>query len=123
MTISINLNKLYFWYFLGAFVTLFFKWYAYVRIGKKMGKTLSEASKEWFFDPTLDNAVSWVATCGLVWACGVVWVEALPFPYLDSILLLPKHISIAFLLGGVIELAAPFFVKNLVNWISSRVQK
>lgn len=113
----ITFSALYFWYWLGAVLTLITKWWVYVRKGKKLGNTTWGATKEWFFEASTQNAASWVATFAAVWGGGVIYIEQLPFPYLDGLFGLPHHRSIAFLLGSVMELAAPSLVKWLIRKI------
>lgn len=115
---TITMNPYYVFYVIGAALTLLGKWLVYVRNGqKKYGSTLREATAEWFFEKSAENYGSWVATIAAVWAGGVLYVEQLPFPYLDGLLKLPLHISVACLLGSVMELAAPAFIKWLIRKI------
>lgn len=64
---------------------------------------------EWFFEPTADNAVSWVATVGVVWTLGYLYVSQV-ISLIDGV---PVHPSIAFLLGAVAEFVAPPVAKTI----------
>jgi hypothetical protein len=92
----------------------------YVYWAKRGGKSGRQAIMEWFFDPTAENAVSWIATVGVVWAFGFLFIEAsgsftgifgTVFQYL------PVACPIAFFLGYGMEMKAP----DIAKWMLDKV--
>ncbi len=106
------------WYVAGALSTLAIKWASYVYHGRKIGKSAATASREWFLEATVENAVSWttsLANLAIAWTVGRAYINRLPvWDFLGS---LPLDNSISFLLGIVAEIAGP----NAMKWMLSRL--
>lgn len=102
-------------YLAGALLALAYKFCRYLQESKLWGSNLKQATLEWFFEPSQDNAVSWVTTVGAVWVLGYLYVDQAT-AYFDWI---PIHASVAFLLGTLAEMIAPAFAK----WFAARVLK
>ena len=99
-------------YLCGALLTLIFKYTRYLYVAYALGKPLKQATAEWFFEPTRDNAASWAVTIGAVWVAGSVYIDkALSIAGLSD---LPVLDSLAFLLGATMESTAPTVAKWLV---------
>lgn len=102
-------------YILGAVLTLAWKMCRYAWIGTRNGKGLVPSLAEWFFEPSAENAVSWISTVGAVWLLGSI--------YIDHVILvtgltdLPVLDSLAFLLGSLMEFTAP----SVAKWLLSKV--
>lgn len=105
----------YLLWFLGTLGTLAYKYVSYVRYGKAKGVSLKTATLDWFFEPSLLNAASWLSTLSASWLCSTVYIEKLEFPFLSLLLSLPLHGSVALFLGICVEMLAPFITKWLVN--------
>lgn len=104
-------------YIAGAVLTLVYKWARFVYQGCKAGKPVGQATAEWFFEPSAENAVSWTATIGGVWLLGSIYIDhAIEITGLTD---LPVLDSLAFLLGSLMEFTAPAVCK----WIVSRLPK
>ena len=98
-------------YFLGFGLTLLFKWGKAVYLGKKEGKTVKQVSLEWFFEPTLDNGSSWIATIGGVWVVGSIYINQIID--ITGIPNLPVDAGLSFFLGSIFEMLVP----NLTKWL------
>lgn len=110
-----NPKLIWFCYILGAVLTLIWKLGRYCYAQRKAGKSVKSAILEWFFEGTADNAVSWAATIGAVWVIGSIYINHLGI--FNIALPLPLDYSIAFTLGGVMEVAAP----NLGKWATQKI--
>lgn len=97
----------------GALLTLGYKYARYLYIGYPRGIGWKKLTLEWFFDPSKQNAVSWVTTVGVVWIIGGLYIDRMDWNvdgnYLKS---LPVQSSIAFTLGSMMEYVAP----NITKW-------
>jgi hypothetical protein len=82
-----------------------------------MGKPALELLKEWFFDKSAENAVSWITTIAIVWFFGVYYISGIDFKIIPFLRGIPVHSSFAFLLGSVMEYAAP----NAAKWLLSKL--
>lgn len=113
----------YFIYFLGAVITLFSKYITYITYQDKEGDSLLKSTMDWFFEPSLNNASSWIATLAGVWLGGAIYIEKIPLPYVDSLFDLPLNYGICFFLGVVMEAVAPFITKFVVNKLRKILHK
>lgn len=73
-----------------------------------------KTSAGWFFDGSADNVTSWITTIGVVWVAGVSYINRLDWLLGDFSQKVPVHASIAFLLGGLMEMLAPAIAKAVV---------
>lgn len=101
-------------YGLGAFLTLFYKWGKYVRLRKKAGVEMKDATIEWFFEPSAHNVTSWTTTIGIVWVCGSVYISKFDIGS-DYVKNLAVSVPFSFTLGAVVELFAPRVIRWLVT--------
>lgn len=117
----VNTKAAWIFYLLGAFLTLGWKLIRYLRHQKSLGIPTSEAFKNWIFEDSVENTVSWVTTIALVWVGGAVFIdlrsESGIFSFIQAV---PMHNAIAFAFGGIMELAAPEAAKNFVKWLVSK---
>jgi hypothetical protein len=102
-------------YLTGALATLAWKLFRYCRHGWNMGKPSRELLKEWFFESSTENAVSWITTIAFVWFIGVYYIGGIDFKIAPVLKGIPVHISFAFLLGSIMEFAAPAAAKWLLS--------
>lgn len=108
-------HRIWFFYILGFSLTLLFKWVKAVYLGKKQGKTTKQVTTEWFFEPSADNASSWISTIGGVWIVGSIYINRIvSIAWLTDF---PVHDSIAFFLGAIFEVTVP----NIVKWLTSKI--
>ena len=109
-------------YLLGAFLTLVWKLIRYVRHEKRNGIPARDAIAEWFFEDSAENSVSWLVTIGFVWCFGAIYVDlrdrAGVFSFIQTV---PLHNSVAFFLGGVLELVAPKAAEQICTWVISHL--
>jgi hypothetical protein len=108
------------YYISGIFIALAIKYVCYIYEGKtKFNKSIKRSTKEWFMERTITNAASWFATVlNLVsaWTFGRIYINHIfTFGFLDK---LPSDISLALLLGLMMEYIAPWFAKKVVRVIS-----
>lgn len=113
-------NKHAIWaaYFMAALLTLIGKLIRYVQEGKRNGKTVKQSICEWFFEGTRENLFSWIATVGIVWVLGVLYIERLvdATGILGTVFsTIPVHVSGAVLLGYLAETLAPNFLKWVIS--------
>ncbi len=102
-------------YLAGALLTLAWKLVRYCYHGVRMQKKISDLLFEWFFESSSENAISWITTIAVVWVIGVAYIARVDSPWLPLLKLVPMHISFAFLLGSLMELAAPAAAKWLLS--------
>ncbi len=95
------MNSLWIAYIAAALMVLVYKYERYVYQNRHRPR--GEVTAEWFFENSADNASSWVATIGIVWMLGYLYVGQL----VNLIPNIPVHPSIAFALGGLAEFIAP----------------
>ncbi len=97
--------KLWIAYIVAALLVLAWKYTRYLYQNRDRRRWT--VTIEWFFEGSADNAASWVATIGVVWVLGFLYVGRI------VILIpgLPIHPSIAFLLGALAEFIAPAIAK------------
>lgn len=107
------------WYLAGAICCLLWKWQRYCYESRGHGISFWKASREWFELHTFGSQASWVATIGVVWVIGAVYVDRVGVEWMfDGILkFIPVHVSFAFLLGVLAELSAPAAVK----WLATKL--
>jgi hypothetical protein len=106
--------QLWLCYFLGALLSLGDKLRKYLSEGSRRGKTLRESLREWFFECSSDNVVSWGSTIGVVWLFGYYYIykidaETFGFDHL------PYAAPSAFLLGVLAEYWAPDVAKLILS--------
>lgn len=104
-------------YLAGALLTLALKFYRYYRFGVKNGKSFRVSLCEWLFEASAENAFSWMTTIGIVWAVGVTYIDQVDFLWSGYLKAIPVHTSFAFLLGSLMEIAAP----NAVKWLLGKM--
>jgi len=110
----------YILWFTGTIVTLLYKYISYIRYGKKMSVSIRTATLDWFFEPSLSNAASWLTTLSASWLCSAVYVDKLAFPMLIDVFgPLPLHGAIALFSGIVTEMIAPYITKWVIAKASS----
>jgi hypothetical protein len=100
------------WYLAGALLCLTAKLARYWHHGRNMGDGLM-AIKEWFFERSADNAVSWLVTVAVVWCLGAAFFYRVELPAWEWLEAVPLKPPFAFLLGIVAEVAAP----NAAKWL------
>lgn len=109
-------------YLLGAFLTLGWKLLRYVRAEKKKGRAAHDAVAEWFLEDSAENTISWTTTIGFVWVFGTLYVELRAESGVFSFInVIPLQNSIAFFLGGLMELVAPQVAKQVCAWVLARL--
>ena len=109
-------------YLLGAALTLAWKCLRYVRAEKKKGRAAHDALAEWFLEDSMANTVSWTTTVGFVWVFGTIYVELRAESGIFSFInVIPLQNSIAFFLGGLMELVAPQVAKQLCAWVMAHL--
>lgn len=103
-------------YLLAVALTLAWKLIRYIRAQKAQCVPARRAAWNWFFEGSAENAVSWITTAGVIWVVADCYMRRVEFlgGWLQSI---PIEKSIAFLLGSVVEIAAP----NAAKWILSKL--
>ena len=104
-------------YICGALLVLIWKYARYLYASKSFNKNWRQSTLEWFFAPTAENAVSWVTTIGVVWVIGAAYISRIDFKVSDWLNAIPLHASMAFLLGSLMEFAAP----NCAKWILKKL--
>jgi hypothetical protein len=104
----------WFFYLLGAFLTLVLKYINYIRGAKAHGKTMKQASIEWFIEPSASNAFSWVTTIGIVWCIGALYIDRIMT--ISTISDIPVAKCFSFTLGSLMEIIAP----NVVKWLVAK---
>jgi hypothetical protein len=109
-------SKLWCWYASGALVALLWKFLAYYRINRRLGKSLPITIDEWIFEKSPENAVSWIATILIVWTAGVTFIGDIAFVWSEFMSKIPHHPAFAALFGYIMEYAAP----NAFKWILSK---
>lgn len=107
---------LYILWFTGTVGVLLYKYISYIKYGKKVGVSFKQATLDWFFEPSLLNAASWLSTLSASWLCSAVYIDKISFPLLVDLLgPLQPHGAIALFLGVLTELLAPFIVKWFIT--------
>jgi len=107
---------LYILWFTGTLSVLLYKYISYITYGKKPRTKIKRATFDWFFEPSLLNAASWLATLSASWLGSAVYIDKVPFPLLFELLgPLHHHASIALFLGVTTELVAPFVTKWIIT--------
>lgn len=118
----LDAHRAWIWYLAGAFLTLAWKFVRYLRHENQNGVSRKEATLTWVFEDSTENTVSWVTTIGIVWCFGAVFIDLREsegiFSFAKQI---PMHKAIAFLFGGLMEIAAPTAAKNVVAWVISKL--
>lgn len=110
-----NLTSVWIAYYLGFSLTLGLKWLRAVKYGAEDGKTPGQVTLEWFFEPSTENGVSWIATIGGVWVLGSIYIDGII--NIAGFSDLPVRASIAFFLGSLFEMLVP----NLMKWFASKI--
>ena len=105
----------WFFYLLGAFLTLAWKWAKYCY--QNPTRSLRQNSIVWFFEDSKENYVSWVTTIGIVWALGVSYITHVEWMMAGFFTAIPVQDGFAFFLGSLMELMAPATIK----WIISKL--
>lgn len=108
-------------YISGAVLTLLSKLARYLYNGHLDGKPVKTSLIEWFFDPSRENAASWVATVGFVWVFGYLFIEhtgAIEGVFGEVFKYFPLSCPVGFLFGFAAEMAAPNFAKWLIGKFS-----
>ena len=103
--------KIWYFYGAGAFLTLLWKLVRYAYHGRNMGRPYKDILCEWFFESSSENAVSWITTIAIVWAFGFLYVGRYEIVEINFLAKIPLASPIAFLLGSLMELAAPAAAK------------
>ena len=111
----------WFFYLLGALLTLAWKFVRYIHASKGHGDDFKKATMEWFFEDSIDNTVSWVTTIGAVWTFGAVYINRVVV-FWDWLNVIPVENSIAFFFGGLMELLAPTITKSVAGFVVRKVQ-
>jgi hypothetical protein len=110
----------YILWFVGTIGTLLYKYISYIKYGKKLGVSVKSATFDWFFEPSLSNAVSWMTTLSASWLCSAVYVDKLAFPMLIDVFgPLPLHGAIALFSGIITEMVAPYITKWVITKANS----
>lgn len=118
-------NKLWMFFIAAALLTLLMKCVKYVFHNKdegSIGRKKRELLAEWFFEASSENAVSWVATVGVVWCCGFLLIEKtdlLHSVFGEWIKYFPLSCPIAALFGSLSELGAPDLAKKILGKLTS----
>ena len=108
-------------YLAGAVLVLALKLLFYVYNSSKFGKKWHQSLAEWFFEKSGNNAVSWVATIGIVWLIGSAYIDRIGLDWIlgehlqEKLQELPVINSMAFVLGCFAEYLAPSALKKLMN--------
>jgi hypothetical protein len=98
-------------YIVGAVLRLIIKLGRYLRAAYGHGQTKSQAFWDWFFSPTWENGISWLATIGFVWLGGYLYINRVEtFLGIEK---LPLNHPVAFLLGIAME----EYVPNISKWL------
>lgn len=101
-----------------ALLVLLWKWARYVYfMALTEKKPIHDSTLEWFFEASIVNGVSWVATIGIVWSVGVMYIGRVTWIWFSWIQEIPVHAAIAFLLGALMEMVAPAVVKLIASKI------
>lgn len=108
--------KLWSAYIVAAVFTLSLKLMKYLYEQNKQEITLQKAISEFFLGGN-QTAVSSVAILGVEWVFGAIYIDHLTFIFGEALNSVPKHPSIAFLLGSIAEVIAPMGVKALTTRI------
>lgn len=103
-------------YILGVLLALGWKYWTYVRVGQKNGKTLRESTLEWFFEKSAENATSWATTFGILWVFGDCYINRVQFLG-DWLQAVPVVKSISFLFGSMTEYVVP----NIMKWVVNKI--
>ena len=124
-----NNGTQWFFYILGAVVTLVWKWQRYCFEAKTPPgqgeaqpsdhppKTYWQVSKEWFELETLGSQVSWGATIGGVWLLGTVIITKKGAEWLAGGIFLgvPVMAPMSFFIGAIAEMIIPALTKWIVG--------
>jgi len=115
------MNPQWIMYLLGAIAALAWKWQKYCYESKGGGISFWKASREWFELETAESRASWIITFGVVWVIGATYIERLNFDmlFIGALSVIPRHVSIAFLLGAVSEITAP----AIGEWLVGKMEK
>ena len=103
-------------YFMGFAVALYYKWARAIYHGKQQGKSIKQVTLEWIFEPSVENAGSWIGTIAGVWVFGSIYINRIIS--VAGITDLPLDRSIGFFLGSIFE----FVIPNMTKWIVSRFE-
>lgn len=103
--------KIWIWYGVGAFLTLVWKLALYLYRGRKADRQYGAMLGEWFFEASKENATSWITTLAVVWAFGFLYIGNHVIQGAEFIDKIPDAPPFAFLLGSLMELAAPAAAK------------
>lgn len=104
-------------YFGGAGGALAYKLARYLVHAKQYGETPLQALKNWFFEGSAENGVSWLTTVGCVWALGA-WINGGFYFGDEPQQVIPTHPSLLFTVGTLAEMIAPTLAKKLVARIA-----
>ena len=101
-------------YLMGALSALLSKWYSWCETGKDNGKSYWTSTKEWLDITKAPDQISWLATIGVVWCLGYVYLARLRtgWEWLDQF---PVAMPFAFLLGVIMEFTSPAAFKWLLS--------
>jgi hypothetical protein len=104
-----------FWYILlsSAVVTHLIKLAAYMK--RQQPGPLLEELFNYYLGGT-EAAITTVGTVGIVWVLGSVYIDKLAVSYLNVVINLPLHPSLAFLLGFMGEFFGPKIIKVIYHW-------
>lgn len=106
----------WFFYLLGAVLTLAWKWWVWCRTGRHLGKTIRQSTREWLDTSLAVDKASWITTVAVVWVFGSVYIGRVAFMW-EWVQAIPVERSIAFMFGSLMEYIAP----NAVKWVISKL--
>lgn len=109
----------WFWYLLGAWITLVWKWQRYCYESKGRGIPFWAASREWFELITFGSKMSWAVTIGIVWVIGTVVIEKTGAAWIfgGAFMDMPVAPPFLFLIGALGEMSVP----ALAKWLCSKI--
>jgi len=116
---------LYLAYGIAAAAMLALKLVNYLRNSEKYGKTAGQSLREWFFERSLENAASWLATGLVVWVLGYIYIEQaieLTGVLGKTIAAVPVSIPTAALAGCLNEIIAPAVFKKVLGLVKSKLE-
>jgi len=116
-----NITPVWIAYFAGAGLVLVSKLVRYLGQSKAHGSSVSGSLKEWFLEPSSNNFASWLATVGVVWVVGYLYINQLAdFTGITGKVVdkIPIAAPVAFLFGCVAEIIAP----NVFKWIMAALK-
>lgn len=102
-------------YLLGAVLTLGWKLIRYCRHEKARNVPVRQLMREWFLEPTKENALSWLTTIAVVWAFGSAYIGRVNILQSEFLKSIPVNDSFAFLFGTMMEIWAPNAAKFILS--------